>query len=67
MVHDYNTLGKKQKLVLKMKQDSQMKDMENNILNSINSLKGNILNLKEIIVKNIQNDNAKFRWNVRST
>ena len=67
MIHDYNTLGKKQELVVKMKQDSQMKDMENNILNSINSLKGNILNLKEIIVKNIQNDNAKFRWNVRST
>ena len=37
MVHDYDTIGKKQELV-KMNQDSQMKDMENNIL-SINSLK----------------------------
>ena len=31
MVHDY-TRGKKQDLVVKMNQDSQMKDMESNIL-----------------------------------
>ena len=47
MVHDYNTWGKRQELV-KMNQDSQVKDMENNILSSINSLKDEILNLKEI-------------------
>ena len=47
MVHDYNTWGKRQELV-KMNQDSQVKDMENNILSSINSLNDEILNLKEI-------------------
>ena len=47
MVHDCNTRGKKQELV-KINRDSQMNEMENNIL-SINSLKDGILNLKEII------------------
>ena len=47
MVHDYNTWGKRRELV-KMNQDSQVKDMENNILSSINSLNDEILNLKEI-------------------
>ena len=48
-----------------MNQDSQMKDMENNILSSINSLKNEILNLKEIIIKNLQNENEIDR-NVRN-
>ena len=49
MVHDCNTRGKKQELV-KMNRYSQMKEMENIIL-SINSLKDEILNLKEIVIK----------------
>ena len=49
MVHDCNTREKKQELV-KMNRDSQMKEMENNIL-STNSLKNEILNLKEIVIK----------------
>ena len=49
MVHDCNNRGKKQELV-KMNRDSQMNEMENNIL-SINSLKDGILNLKEIVIK----------------
>ena len=61
MVHDYNTRGKKQELVVKMNQDSQMKDMENNILSSINSQKDEILNLKEIAIKNLQNENEKLQ------
>ena len=44
-----------------MNQDSQMKDMENNILSGINTLKDEILNLKEIAIKNLQNENEKFR------
>ena len=39
MVHDHNTQGEKQGLIVKMNQDSQLKFMENNILSSINSLK----------------------------
>ena len=46
MVHDYNTRWKKQELVVKMNQDSQMRYMENNMLSSINFLKDEILNLK---------------------
>ena len=61
MVHDYNTRGKKQQLVVKMNQDSQMKDMENNILSSINSLKDEILKVKEIFIKNLQIDNERLR------
>ena len=53
MVHDYNIQWKKQELVVKMNQDSQIKDMENNILSSINPLKDEILNLKQIIIKNL--------------
>ena len=53
MVHDFNTRGRKQELVVKMNQDSHMKDMENNILSSVNSLKDKILNLKEIVIKNL--------------
>ena len=44
-----------------MNQDSQMNtNMESNILSSISSLKDEILNLKEIVIKNIQNDNEKL-------
>ena len=49
MVHDCSTRGKKQELV-KINRDSQMNEIENNIL-SINSLKDEILNLKEIVIK----------------
>ena len=50
-----------EKARVKMNQDSQMKDMENNILSSINSLKDEILNLKEIVIKNLQNENEKLQ------
>ena len=60
MVHDYNTLGKKQELVVKVNQDSQRNDMQNNILSSINSLKDEILNIKEIVIKNLQHENEKL-------
>ena len=45
----------------KINQDSKMKDMENNILRSINSLKDEILNLKEIVIKNLQHENVKLQ------
>ena len=43
-----------------MNQDSQMKNMENNIVSSINSLKKKLLNLKEIVMKNPQIENEKL-------
>ena len=35
--------------------------MQYNILSSINSLKDKIFNLKEIVIKNLQNDIEKVR------
>ena len=61
MVHDYNTRGKKQEVVVKVDKDLEMKDMENNTLSSINYLKDEILNRKEIVIKNLQNENEKLR------
>ena len=61
MVHDYNTRGKKQELVVKMDKDFKMKDTENYTLISINFLKNEILNRKEIVTKNLQNENEKLR------
>ena len=63
MVHDCNTREKKQELV-KMNRDSQMKEMENNIL-STNSLKDEILNLKEIVIKISKMRMKNFDKNVR--
>ena len=54
MVHNYNTWGKKEELVVKMNQDSQMKDMK------INYLKDENLNLKEIVIKNLQIENEEL-------
>ena len=60
MVHNYTTGGKKQELIVNMNKDSKMKDMENNILNIINSLEDEIVNLREIVIKNLQNENEKL-------
>ena len=38
-----------------------MNDMENNLLSSINSLKDEILNLKEFVFENLQNENEKLQ------
>ena len=63
MVHDCNTREKKQELA-KMNRDSQMKEMENNIL-STNSLKDEILNLKEIVIKTSKMRMKNIDKNVR--
>ena len=60
MVQNYTTGGKKQELIVNMNKDSKMKDMENNILNIINSLEDEIVNLREIVIKNLQNENEKL-------
>ena len=61
MVNDYNTQGKKQQLAVKMNQNQKIKDMENNIKSSINSLNNEVLNLKEFFIKNLQNDIKKTK------
>ena len=59
MAHGYKTRGKKQEPVMN-KQD-QMKSMEDHIVNRINSLKDKIINLKEIVIRNLQDENEKLR------
>ena len=59
MVHGYNTKGKKQEPV--MSNQDQMKSMEDNKVNRINSLKYEIININEIVVRNLQDENEKLR------
>ena len=59
MVHDCSTRGRKQEILM-MNQDSQTKDIGNNILSCINSLKDEMSNLKEIAIKYLQNENEKL-------
>ena len=59
MVHGYNTKGKKQEPV--MNNQYQIKGMKENIVNQINSLKDEIINLKEIVIRNLQDENGKLR------
>ena len=44
-----------------MNNQDQMKSMEDNIVSQINSLKDEIINLKEIVIRNLQNENEKLR------
>ena len=44
-----------------MDNQDQMKSMEDNIVNWINSLKDEIINLKEIVIRNLQDENEKLR------
>ena len=59
MVHGYNTRGKTQESV--MNNQDQMKSMEDNIVNRINSVKDEIINLNEIVIRNLQGENEKLR------
>ena len=44
-----------------MNNQDQMKSMEANIVNQINSLDDKIINLNEIVIKNLQDKNEKLR------
>ena len=61
MVKSWSVLATK--LVAKTDQDSRMKVMKDNILSNINSLEGETLNFKEIVIKNLYNKNEKLRKN----
>ena len=49
MVHGYNTRGEEQEPV--MNNQDQMKSMKDNLVNKINSLKDEIINFKEIVIR----------------
>ena len=44
-----------------MNNQDQMKSMEDNIVYRMNSLKDEFINLKEIVIRNLQNENKKLR------
>ena len=44
-----------------MNNQDQMKSMKDNIVNQINSLKDEIINFKEIVIRNLQDENEKLR------
>ena len=51
-----------------MNQDWKMKVIENNIVSSINSLKDQISNIKEIVIKNLQSDKENLEeWGIGET
>ena len=60
MIHGNNTGRKKQEPFMNNQED-QIKSMENNIVNCINSLEDEIINLKEIVIRNLQYENGKLR------
>ena len=65
MVFGCNTRGKKQEPVMNNQED-QMKSMKDNIFNRINPLKDEIINLKEIVIRNLQDENEKLRCRFES-
>ena len=44
-----------------MNNQDQIKSMEDNILNRINSLKDEVINLIQIVIRNLQDGNEKLR------
>ena len=58
MAHDYNARNKKK--TAEMGQDSLDK-LEQSIVQSINSLKDEIINLKDRVIKNLQEENARLK------
>ena len=44
-----------------MSNQDQMKSMEDNKVNRINSLKDEIININEIVIRNLQDENEKLR------
>ena len=57
MPHDYNTRNRKS---VEMSQDS-LDRLEKSIVQSITSLKDEIINLKDIVIKILQDKNARLK------
>ena len=58
MSYDYNTRNEKKSV--EMSQDSLDK-LEKSIVQSINSLKDEIINLKDIVIKNLQDESTRLK------
>ena len=57
MSHDYNTRTKKESVV----SSECLQTLEANIINTINSLKDEIINLKDTVIKRLQKENERLR------
>ena len=57
MTHKYNTRTKKEAVV----SNEELAKVEENIISTINILKGEIKNLKDILIKRLQEENKKLR------
>ena len=57
MSHDYNTRTKKESVV----SSECLQTLEANIINNINSLKDEIISLKDTVIKRLQEENERLR------
>ena len=57
MSHDYNTRTKKESVV----SSECLQTLEGNIINNINSLKDEIISLKDTVIKRLQEENERLR------
>ena len=59
MSHDYNTRTKKQKE--ENNKSVAKANLETKLLDGLSSLKDEVINLKDVIIRNLQEENAKLR------
>ena len=57
MTHEYNTRTKKEAVV----SNEALAKVEENIISTINCLKEEIINLKDVVIKRLQEENKKLR------
>ena len=62
MSHDYNTRTKKESVV----SSECLQILEANIINNINSLKDEIISLKDTVIKTLQEENEDFVSNANT-
>ena len=57
MIHEYNTKAKNDSAVA----SESLQNLEDIIIKNINSVKDEIINLKDTVIKRLQEDNEKLR------
>ena len=57
MIHEYNTRAKNDSAVA----SESLQNLEDIIIKNINSVKDEIINLKDTVIKRLQEDNEKLR------
>ena len=57
MSHDYNTRTKKESVV----SSECLQTLEGNVINNMNSVKDEIINLEDTVIKRLQEENERLR------